>query len=96
MESQRLTAQAWHLEVLLLHLPGWWCWLLIVSSAGTLDWSTLLVPSSWALDSLTAWQPQVFFHDGLRLQSGCHIPFYDLALKGTPCYKPAQIQGERL
>ena len=39
--------------------------------------------SSWALDSLTAWQPQDFFHDGLRLQSGSHIAFCDLALKGT-------------
>lgn len=83
MGSQRLTAQAWHLQVLFLHLPGWCCWLLIVSSAGTLHWSTLLVASSWALDSLTAWQPQDFFHDGLRLQSGSHIAFYDLALKGT-------------
>lgn len=32
-------------------LPGWWHWLFTVSSAGTLGWSTLLVPSSWALDS---------------------------------------------
>lgn len=45
--------------------------------------------------SRTAWQPQDFFLDGLRLQSGSHLAFYDLALKVTPCHKPAQIQRER-
>ena len=66
---------------------GCWLW--------TRGWSTLPMASSWTLDSRTAWQPQDFFLDGLRLQSGSHLAFYDLALKVTPCHKPAQIQRER-
>lgn len=65
-----------------------------LATDGALYWGCGLERPLHVLDSLTAWQPQDFFHVGIKLQSGSRIAFYGRALKVTPCHKPAQIQRE--